>query len=188
MINVSGISESRVAPVAAYLSREEGQSIIIVPSETRAKRLAEDLSFFIRDREIYVLPAEEHVFLKYEARNHDMMMERLKALKALRTGQPVVVIAPVSAAIKKITPHEAFEEKVVKITLGEDLDIEEVKEHLRDMGYERMGVVDSRGQYSIRGGIIDIFTPDGEYPYRIELFDTEVDSIRTFSIDTQRSV
>ena len=188
MINISGISESRVAPVAAYLSGEEGQSIIIVPSENRAKRLAEDLSFFVRDREIYVLPSEEHVFLKYEARNHDMMMDRLKALKALRTGQPVIVIAPVSAAIKKITPHEAFEEKVVKITLGEDLDVELVKERLMQMGYERMGVVEARGEYSIRGGILDIYTPDGEYPYRIELFGTEVDSIRTFNIDTQRSV
>ncbi len=188
MINISGISESRVAPVAAYLSREEGQSIIIVPSENRAKRLAEDLSFFIRDREIYVLPSEEHVFLKYEARNHDMMMDRLKALKALRTGQPAIVIAPVSAAIKKITPHEAFEEKVVKITLGEELDVELVKERLVQLGYERMGVVEARGEYSIRGGIIDIYTPDGEYPYRIELFGTEVDSIRTFNIDTQRSV
>ncbi|MBR4861786.1 MAG: hypothetical protein IKU09_06250, partial [Firmicutes bacterium] len=169
MINISGISESRVAPVAAYLSREEGQSIIIVPSENRAKRLAEDLSFFIRDREIYVLPSEEHVFLKYEARNHDMMMDRLKALKALRTGQPAIVIAPVSAAMKKITPYEAFEEKVIKITLGEDLDVELVKERLVQLGYERMGVVEARGEYSIRGGIIDIYTPDGEYPYRIEL-------------------
>ena len=188
MINVSGISESRVAPVAAYLSREEGQSIIIVPTETRAKRLAEDLSFFIQDREIYVLPAEEHVFLKYEARNHDLMMERLKALKALRTGEPVVVIAPVSAAIKKITPHAAFEEKILKFHMGDEIEIDHVKETLSQLGYERMGVVDSRGQYSIRGGIVDIFTPDGEHPYRIELFGTEVDSIRTFDIDTQRSV
>ncbi|MBR4409825.1 MAG: transcription-repair coupling factor, partial [Firmicutes bacterium] len=135
-----------------------------------------------------MLPSEEHVFLKYEARNHDMMMDRLKALKALRTGQPAIVIAPVSAAIKKITPHEAFEEKVVKITLGEELDVELVKERLVQLGYERMGVVEARGEYSIRGGIIDIYTPDGEYPYRIELFGTEVDSIRTFNIDTQRSV
>ena len=79
--------------------------------------MASDLSFFSRDREIYVLPDEEHVFLKYEARNHDQTMERLKALKALRTGAPVIVIAPVSAAIKKITPHVFFEEKVLKINL-----------------------------------------------------------------------
>ncbi len=187
MINVSGISESRVAPVAAYLSKQ-GQSLIIVPTETRAKRMASDLSFFSRDREIYVLPDEEHVFLKYEARNHDQTMERLKALKALRTGAPVIVIAPVSAAIKKITPHGFFEEKVLKINLGDDLDMDRVKETLRQLGYERTGVVDSRGQYSVRGGILDVYTPDGAYPYRIELFGTEVDSIRTFDIDTQRSV
>ena len=66
--------------------------------------------------------------------------------------------------------------------------MELVKERLMQMGYERMGVVEARGEYSIRGGILDIYTPDGEYPYRIELFGTEVDSIRTFNIATQRSV
>lgn len=187
MINISGISESRVAPVAAYLSGK-GQSLMIVPTETRAKRMASDLSFFAEDREIYVLAAEEHVFLKYEARNHDQSMERLKVLKALRTGKPVTVIAPVSAAMKKMVPHAYFEEKAIRIRLGDELDMGQVKVQLLQMGYERTGVVEGRGQYSIRGGILDIFTPDGEHPYRIELFGTEVDSVRTFDIDTQRSV
>ncbi|MCI8609382.1 MAG: transcription-repair coupling factor [Firmicutes bacterium] len=188
MINVSGISESRVAPVAAHLSREEGQSIIIVPTGVRAKRLAEDLSFFVQDKEIYVLPAEDHVFLKYEAKNHDELLTRLKALKALRTGESAIIIAPVSAVMKRITPHQSFEENAVQLHLGQEVDIESVKSALNRMGYERMGIVDSQGQYSLRGGIIDIFTPDGENPYRIELFDTEIDSIRTFDIDTQRSI
>ena len=98
------------------------------------------------------------------------------------------VIAPVSAAVKKITPHKNFESASLKITLGDDIDPEEVKRTLVKLGYERMELVDTRGQFSIRGGIIDIFTPDSDNPYRVELFDTEVDSIRTFDIDTQRSV
>ena len=100
MINISGISESRTAPVAAYLCRQKDKSIIIVSTDVRAKRLALDLSFFVKDREIMVLPGEEPFFLRYDAKNHDQMIERLKALKALRTGQPAVVIAPVSAAVK----------------------------------------------------------------------------------------
>ena len=188
MINVSGISESRVAPVAAYLSQKESQSIIVVPTEVRAKRLAEDLSFFVKEKEIYVLPAEEHVFLRYEAKDHDQMLERLKVLKALRAGQPSIVIAPVSAAVKKIPPHSIFEESVLAIHLGDEIEMEKIRDSLVKLGYERRGIVDGRGQCSIRGGIVDIYTPDGEYPYRIEFFGNEVDSIRTFQIESQRSV
>ena len=188
MINISGISESRTAPVAAYLCRQKDQSIIIVSTDVRAKRLALDLSFFVKDREIMVLPGGEPFFLRYDAKNHDQMIERLKALKALRTGQPAVVIAPVSAAVKKMAPHGFFEESSVKIRRGEEIDLEKVKTDLVKMGYERMEIVDGRGQFSVRGGIVDVFTPDGAHPYRIELFGTEVDSIRTFDEDTQRSI
>ena len=80
MINISGISESRVAPVCAYLSQKKDQSIIIVSTDVRARRLALDLSFFVKDKEIMVLPGEEPFFLRYDAKNHDQMIERLKAL------------------------------------------------------------------------------------------------------------
>lgn len=188
MINISGISESRVAPVCAYLSQKKDQSIIIVSTDVRARRLALDLSFFVKDKEIMVLPGEEPFFLRYDAKNHDQMIERLKALKALRTGQPAVVIAPVSAAIKKMTPHRLFEENTIKLKRGEEIDLELVKANLVKLGYERMEIVDGRGQFSVRGGIIDVFTPDGNHPYRVELFGTEIDSIRTFDEDTQRSL
>ncbi len=97
-------------------------------------------------------------------------------------------MAPVSAAVKKITPHKYFESASFRLSLGDNLDLKNVKETLVKLGYERMDLVDTKGQFSIRGGIVDVFTPDSEYPYRIELFDTEVDSIRTFDVNTQRSV
>lgn len=187
IINISGVSESCSAPVISDIVKEEGQSLIVTATFARANKLASDLSFFSQ-KEILVLPAEDQVFLRYEAKNHDQLIERLKILKALRTNQDCVVIAPVSAAVKKITPHRNFEASSMKITLGDDLDPEEVKRTLVKLGYERMELVDTRGQFSIRGGIIDIYTPDSDNPYRVELFDTEVDSIRTFDIDTQRSI
>ena len=188
MINVSGVSDSRIAPAVAYFSEEESQSIVLVPTYVRAQRLALDLSFFVKDKKILVLPEEEQVFLRYEARNHDQLIDRMKALKALRTGEPVIVIAPVSAAVKKISPHNVFEEKVVKMTVGEEIEICDLRERLISMGYEFSEMVESQGQFSIRGGIIDIFTPDNDVPYRTELFGTEIDSIRTFNQDTQRSI
>ena len=135
-----------------------------------------------------VLPGEEPFFLRYDAKNHEQMTERLKALKALRTGQPAGVSAPVSAAIKKMTPHSLFEENTIKLKRGEESDLELVKANLVKLGYERMEIVDGRGQFSVRGGIMDVFTPDGNHPERVELFGTEIDSIRTFDEDTQRSL
>lgn len=187
IINISGISESRTAYIAQEICKEEGQSIIVVASELRAKRLASDLSFFA-SKNVYALPAEDEVFLRYEAKNNDRLIERLKILKALRTGEDCIVVAPVSAAIKKITPHSSFEENSLKIKQGDDIEITEIRDRLVAMGYDRTDIVDSRGQFGIRGGIIDVFTPDANDPYRIELFDTEVDSIRTFDLDTQRSI
>ncbi len=187
IINISGISESRCAPIISDILKEERQSLIITASAARATRLASDLSFFSA-REILVLPQEDQVFLRYEAKNHDQLIERLKILKALATKENCIVIAPVSAAVKKITPHASFASASVKIGLGDDLDLANLRETLVKMGYERMEIVDTKGQFSIRGGILDVFTPDGDLPYRIELFDTEVDSIRSFDMNTQRSV
>lgn len=188
IINISGASETRIAPIVSYIGKEkEVQGLIIVSSAVRAKRLAEDLSFFVR-KNIYVMPEENELMLAYEAKNRDGLFRRLGALKALRTGEDCIVIAPVSAAVKKMMPHNIFDENSLRIKLGDEIDINRVRDKLTAMGYERVGLVEACGEYSIRGGIIDIFTPDGNYPYRVELFDTEVDSVRTFDLDTQRSV
>ena len=185
--NISGVSESRSAYVISQIAKEEGQSLIITATENRAHRLASDLSFFT-SREIFVLPAEDQIFLRYAAKNHDQLIERLKILKALRTDAECIVIAPVSAAIKKISPHKNFEEISLRLERGGEIDPEAIKEDLVKLGYERMDVVNGRGEFSVRGGIIDIFTPDGDNPYRIELFDREIDDIRSFDIETQRSI
>ncbi len=189
MINITGAAESRVAPIMANILKEEakGQCLIVVPSYVRAKRLAIDLSFFA-GKDIHVLPQEEEGFIRYEAKNHDQMFQRLKILKALRTGEDCVVIAPAAGAIRKLPPHSAFEEKILRLTRGADMDLEQAREQLVQMGYERTPLIEAKGQFSIRGSILDIFTPDGDAPYRVELFDTEIDSIRTFNMDTQRSI
>ncbi|MDO4545616.1 MAG: transcription-repair coupling factor [Bacillota bacterium] len=188
MINITGASEGRIAPIIAHILREKkGQSLIVVSTLNRAKRLATDLSFF-DTRSVYILPPDEEALIQYEAKSNDDLLERLKVLKAVTRGEECTVIAPVTGAIKKLPPKEIFEENVVEITRGSEVPLDHIKEKLSFMGYERVGMIESRGEYSIRGGIIDIFTPDNDLPYRIELFDTEVDSIRTFDPDTQRSV
>lgn len=185
---ISGVSESRTAHIIANLIKEKkGKNLIIVSTEPRAKRLADDLYFFT-GQNVLVMPSEDQVFLKFEARNHDMTLERLNAMKALAGDKDCIVIAPVTAAVKKSLPHDIMKDKKLLLKRGEEHFLMDIKEHLVQLGYERMGMVESRGEFSIRGGILDIFTPDAEKPYRIEFFDTEVDSIRTFDIDTQKSI
>lgn len=185
---ISGVSESRAALIIAELIKEKkGKNLIIVATEPRAKRLADDLYFFTGQNPI-VMPSAEQVFLKFEAKNHDMTMERLNGMKALAGDSDCIVIAPVTAAIKKVLPHNVIKDKKLLLKRGDEHFLTDIKEMLVELGYERMSMVESRGEFSIRGGILDIFTPDADNPYRVEFFDTEVDSIRSFDIDTQRSI
>ncbi len=193
MINITGAAESRVAPLAAQLIRERGgQSLIVAATYTRAKRLATDLSFFHAQMgltdPILVLPEEDSRLIAFEAKSNDDLMERMRVYKAVTSGEPCTVIAPVSSAIRRLPPREIFTEHIVRIRCGEDIDPQALREELLAMGYERAAAIETRGEFSVRGGIIDVFAPDSEYPCRIELFDTEVDSIRTFDHETQRSI
>ena len=188
IIHISGISEGRAVPIAAMIAKEKGrQSLILASSYAKAKRLAEDLSFFV-EQKIYVIPEEEQLFLKFEAKSHGTLDQRLAAMRALLSGENCIVVAPVLGAVKKLAPHRIFQENNLTFKLGTEEDLETIKKKLTYMGYERTSFIESKGQYGIRGGIVDIYPADSEYPYRIEFFDTEIDSIRTFDPVTQRSI
>ncbi len=182
----SGVSESRSVPVISGLIEEEGQSLIITAGTARAERLASDLSFFT-DREIIVMPGEERFFLRYDARDHEKLAGRLRALKALRTDENAVVVAPALAALKKMLPPETFQAATCRIKCGEEISPDQLRKALVYMGYEPVELVESPGQFSVRGGITDIFPPDSDTPYRVEFFGDEVDSIRSFDPENQRS-
>ncbi|MBE6033763.1 MAG: transcription-repair coupling factor [Clostridiales bacterium] len=187
IINISGISEGRVAPVCARIAgKAAGPTLVVTSSAIKAKRLAEDLSFFAH-KNVYVMPDTGEIFLRYEAKNHHDLLERLKILKAMVTGEDCFIIAPAAASLKKMAPVNYFKKNAVVLNDGDEIDLEVFKKRLIAMGYERVPMVDAKGQFSVRGSIIDVFTPDAENPYRIELFDVEVDSMRAFDLDTQRA-
>lgn len=190
MINITGVSDSSVAPIAARIIGENFQSLIIVPTEVRANRLATDLEYFTGQygQKIITIPSWDNFLFNYDAKNHDELNKRITALKALEEGEPVIVICPVTAAIKKLQPHETFKKSNRLIKVGEEWDLAKLKIDLIKMGYEHSEIIEGKGQFSHRGGIIDIFPPDWETPIRMEFFGDVVDDIRTFDIDTQRSI
>lgn len=188
IVNISGISDSRVAPICARIINENpGQCLVVTPTYIGAKRLASDLSFFA-DKRIYVLPTDEEKFVSYEAKSRDTMLERLRIMAAVAEGEDCIVIAPASVAIKKLPPKEVFLSHTLILEVGEEADQKETMQALIDMGYERVPLVYAKGQFSVRGGILDIFTPYLDLPVRIEFFDTLVEDIRTFQVESQRSV
>lgn len=187
-IKISGISDSRVAPVASRIIKEEkGKSLLVVSSQVRADRLATDLSFFM-DRNVYVFPEEDHSFIRYDAKDRNNVIDRLKVLQQISEDPQAVVIAPIQSALRKMPPKEILLSKTLSVQIGFQFDMEDLKVSLASMGYERLSMVEGKGQFAIRGSIVDVFAVEAEDPYRIEFFDDQVDSIRSFDIGSQRSI
>lgn len=186
-INLSGVSDTRIALAASRLiDRTQGQSLIIAPTESRAKRLAQDLSFFT-PVPVLVWPEMEPGTLRYEAKSPAELAARLQVLEKLSSGEPCVLVAPVLGALKKLPPKEEYAGESLRLSVGSAVDREDLIRRLGRLGYERADIAESPGQFAARGDIVDIFPTGREDPVRIELFDEEVDSLRLFDAQTQRS-
>ncbi|MDR1778698.1 MAG: transcription-repair coupling factor [Clostridiales Family XIII bacterium] len=183
--HISGLADMQTAPAAARLN-ESGSVLLITPTFEWAAGLARNIRFFT-DRPVLVLPEAEPFFYNFDAKSRSDLNERLAALTALTSGGNAMVVAPVSAAIKKLLPKENFLSRILRIRADEDRDPEELRDRLRDMGYERLPMAESPGTFSLRGDILDVYPPSGEDPYRIEFFGETVESIRTFDAETQKS-
>ncbi len=224
--NYTGITDNQLAPlIGRLLAKRPGQALVISPSLNGAKRIASDLRFFTEQR-IFVLPETDPASFRYEARSRSDLVQVLAALSALASGEPVVVVAPVLGALRKLAPRDVFERDVVRLCIPgfedssaaqssnsgssaaqssssgssaaqsagsaaryyDTFDRGDLIARLARMGYERMPAAEAFGQFAVRGDIIDVFPPGFENPVRIEFFDDEIDSIRSYDALTQRSV
>lgn len=184
----TGVSESRLGKVAGdILNNHKGKGFIVVSSLAKAKSMAKDLSFFVH-KNIFVLPEDESSFLRYEAKSREDLWKRMAAMKAILGEEEAIIIAPISACLKKLPPKDHYKSRKIHLQRGVDYDFSKLGEELVRLGYERLPMINDPGQFSIRGSIVDIFSPDAEEPYRVEFDDQEVESIRTFEPDTQRSL
>lgn len=194
----TGVSGSRAAYVLARCLSEKRKLLAVVPSGQEASRLADDLVFYLPELEPVILPEEEDLQILYEARDRSSLVMRIRAINALLGSIPpdadtstgkglVLVIAPVSSAVRATASPERFLSSVIRVKVGERTDPQELRKRLADSGYTASPVTESPGEFTSRGGILDIFSPSMEEAVRIEFFDDEVDSIRTFDSVTQRS-
>ena len=197
--NYTGISGSRAAYVLASALKEHGKLLAVVSSGQAAARLADDLVFCMPELNVIVLPEDEDAQILYEARDRGSLVKRIEALAALTTKTPsdadkesgrgmTAVIAPVSSAVRHTESPERFKGSLISLSTGEQIDPHDLREALVKGGYTQSAVTESAGEFTSMGGILDVFSPTSEFPYRVEFFDDEIDSIRTYDPGTQRSL
>lgn len=188
IVEIYGISDTQKAITAALVCKHfEKPCLFITHNEMLARKIYEDISFF--DPEMAALmPGRELVFRRIDARSNEIMQNRLKAYDDVISGKNSVLCASIEALLSKTVSPELFTSMVRELSVGESVSLEEMKEYFTKAGYERIDMVEGKGQFSIRGGIIDFYSPIHHNAVRIELFDDEIDSIRYFDVLTQRSV
>ncbi len=182
-VNVVGVVESQKAHmIAALLACAKKRACIVSQSESAARKLCEDLKVFC-DNTVY-LPGGEFIKAGIESLSYDTEAVRVKALRTILDGANAVV--SVQGLLNFVSTPQNFKDK--SFTLRVNDEISNLPAILTELGYKHVAAIESKGQFSNRGGITDVFPPDSDYPYRIELFGDEVESIRFFSISSQLSL
>lgn len=183
---IHGLSESQKAYVSYCLFEDfGGQTLVLTHNDIEARKIYEDIKTFT-DQCLY-FPAKEMVF-NVDVTSGEINAERLRVINRVISGEEVIVVASVDAVLYRMPHRDIFKKAVFDIKTGDILDILELSSRLIDLGYERVEIVEGKGQFAQRGGIIDIFSTFEELPIRIEFFDDEVDTIRPFDVITQRSM
>lgn len=185
---LTGINGSQKALVAASLLKQWKVAVIVVPEPKDIFRWEEDLAFFAPDWEILSFPVVEEANIEVTFSSTERLRERMRTLGALLSKRPVVVIATSVEAAQKIVSPSALESHGLTIRMEEEIDRDTLLEKLVSMGYERVDQVERCGHFSVRGDIVDVFPINEEHPVRMEFFGDEVDSLRIFHEDTQRSM
>lgn len=185
---VAGLSGSSRTVLAASIYRQTERPILLVTHNLlQAQKLYDDISSLLTEREVYLFPANELIAAEMSIASPELRAQRIEVLNDWSRGGKGILIAPAAGLRKILPPKEVWAGYQYRISKDKDLDIDEALEAFVKMGYVRSEMVSTPGEFSVRGGIIDIFPLTETNPLRIELFDTEVESIRTFSLEDQRS-
>jgi len=161
--------------------------LVVTPGEKDAGTIAEDLMEFLPGIAIRQFPVLELLPYQVLAQSKELVAQRLQVLEGLTRGERMIVVAPVEALLRRLVPPEVFCAEVVNLAVGDRVDLDWLLGRLSELGYERVDLVEGRGQYALRGGILDVFPMTAHRPSRLEFFDDEIDSIRRFNPSTQRT-
>ena len=173
--------------LAAAALKLDRPLLVIEPNDVAAARMAEDLNVLLSGG-ARLLPARDITFLKTAASSRDLSMRRIEALGDSLSGKVKALVTPADAMLFRLAPAGEFDRRIIDISEGAQIEPADLVEKLTLAGYERVQLVEARGQCALRGGILDVYPVGGPSALRVEFFDDEVDSIRTFDVMTQRSI
>lgn len=185
---IAGLSGSTRAIFIAAAVEQTGKSIVIVTHNLlQAQKLHEDLTQFIDESQLFLYPTNELIAAELSTASPELRAQRIETLNYMASGRRGVFVVPMAGLRKMMPSPTEWKQYQLHFEVGKDLDMEKDMLTLVQMGYSRSDMVSAPGEFSVRGGIVDIYPLTETDPIRIELFDTEIDSIRAFSIDDQRS-
>ena len=184
-IAISGLTNVGMAHMLAG-TREFSKKpmCIITYNEVQAKKIIEDLNYFT-DKVLF-FQKKEIVTYDYVAESKELQYERIEILNKINENKNVIVVTTIEAVMQKIISKKALYKNKIKLKIGDQYNIEEIKQRLINLGYSRYDLIDGKGQFSVRGGIVDISITE-KIGVRIEFWGDEIDSIRYFNVISQRS-
>lgn len=184
--HISPVQEALL--IIGSLYQAKSPLFVVKETEAKAQELIDIITSLDASLRVIFYNQEESLRVEAIAQSEIMKADRLQALYHLLVGDYDICITHAAASIRKISPRSVLEENMIHLSLGEEYDPQKLIEKLQRMGYSRVKYVDKPFTYARRGGIIDVFSVQEEKPLRIEFFDDEVDSLRTFDIESQRSL
>ncbi|MDT2673876.1 transcription-repair coupling factor [Enterococcus dongliensis] len=184
LIGLSGSAKALV--MTATHQANQKQTVVVVPNLYYSNQLAEELRQIVDD--VHLFPVDEVLSAEMAFASPEARAERVSTLQALSQGQKGLYVVPVAALRKFLPTAETWQANQFHWQIGSEVDLEHLAQQLVLMGYERQTMVGKPGEFSMRGNIVDVYPLTTEYPVRMELFDVEIDSLRYFEPETQRSV
>ena len=186
LLLLSGCVDSQKVHAASSLWQGYPYRMILTYSEQKAREIYEDCRYF--DRETVLYQAKDFLFFHADIQGNLLVQQRVRALQALLEKKEVTIVTTFDGLMDRLRPLEQVKKEI--LTIGQDsiIELKALTEKLVRLGYERTGQVEAPGQFAVRGGIVDIYALTEDAPWRIELWDDEVDSIRSFDVESQRSM
>jgi transcription-repair coupling factor (superfamily II helicase) len=172
----------------AHIAQPGRLLLVVSASPLEAQRLQEEVVWFSSGLRVHLLPDWETLPYDSFSPHQDLISERLATLYAVTRGECDVLIASAATAIARMAPPSFLIGHTFFLKKGDKLELEKLRGQLTLAGYQHVTQVVAAGEYSVRGGLIDLFPMGSQLPYRIELFDNEVETLRTFDVDSQRSL
>lgn len=168
------------------ISEKYRQKLIITHSEIKARELCE--VYRSLNKNTYFYPSKDFIFYSADIHGNQIVKERLSVIERLLRNEDITIITSVDGCMDKVMTPSVYKRYTRNLAVGDEVDIKELSEYLVNVGYEHVSQTEMGGQFAIRGGIIDIFSLTMDNPCRIELWDTQIDSIRVFDAESQRSI